>query len=67
MGTHLDHGSGQSEHLRLLPSELSLREIGAELYLSLNTVKTHVRHLYAKLGVQSREAAVARGRERGLV
>jgi LuxR family maltose regulon positive regulatory protein len=53
--------------LRLLPSELSLREIGGELYLSLNTVKTHVRHLYAKLGVQSREAAVARGRECGLV
>ena len=53
--------------LRLLRSELSLREIGAELYVSLNTVKTHSRGIYRKLDATSREEAVARGRELGLV
>ena len=53
--------------LRMLHSPLSLREIGAELYLSLNTVKTHTRNIYLKLGAGSREEAVARGRERGLL
>jgi LuxR family maltose regulon positive regulatory protein len=53
--------------LRLLASELSQRDIGHELYLSLNTVKTHSRRIFGKLGVSSREEAVARGRERGLI
>jgi LuxR family maltose regulon positive regulatory protein len=53
--------------LRLLPSEMSLREIGNELFVSLNTVKTHVRNIYAKLRVRTREEAVARARERGLL
>ena len=53
--------------LRLLPSDLSLREIGNELYVSLNTVKTHVRNIYAKLRVGTREDAVARAREQGLL
>jgi LuxR family maltose regulon positive regulatory protein len=49
--------------LRLMPSQLSLREIGDELYVSFNTVKTHARNIYAKLRVGGREAAVARARE----
>ena len=53
--------------LRLLATELSQREIGHELYLSLNTVKTHARRIFGKLGVTSREEAVVRGRERGLI
>ena len=53
--------------LRLLPSGLSLRQIGAELYVSLNTVKTHVRHIYLKLEAGSRNEAVARARELGLL
>jgi LuxR family maltose regulon positive regulatory protein len=48
--------------LRLLASELSQREIAGELYLSPDTVKTHVRRLYRKLGVASRSEAVARAR-----
>jgi LuxR family maltose regulon positive regulatory protein len=52
--------------LRLLASELSQREIGAELFISLNTVKGHVRSIFRKLGVTTRAAAVARGRELGL-
>jgi ATP/maltotriose-dependent transcriptional regulator MalT len=53
--------------LRLLPSELSQREIGAELVLSVNTVKTHCRNIYTKLQAGSREEAVARALEQGLL
>jgi LuxR family transcriptional regulator, maltose regulon positive regulatory protein len=53
--------------LRLLASELSQRDIGRELYLSLNTVKTHARRIFGKLGVSSRAQAVERGRELGLL
>ena len=53
--------------LRGLASGLSRREIGAELYISLNTVKTHTRELYRKLGVTSREDAVARAEALGLL
>jgi LuxR family maltose regulon positive regulatory protein len=53
--------------LRLLPSGLSQREIAAELYVSFNTVKTHVRSIFAKLGVASRAEAVERARELGLL
>jgi LuxR family maltose regulon positive regulatory protein len=53
--------------LRLLSSQLSLREIGNELYVSLNTIKTHTRNIYAKLRVGSREQAVVRARELGLI
>jgi LuxR family maltose regulon positive regulatory protein len=47
------------EVLRLLDTELSRREIAAELYISFETVKTYVQRLYQKLGVSSRPAAVA--------
>lgn len=53
--------------LRMLPSDLSLREIGAELFLSLNTVKTHTRSLYRRLGVSSRAGAVVRATALGLL
>jgi len=53
--------------LRLLASQLSLREIDNELYISLNTIKTHIRSIYAKLRVASREQALARAREFGLL
>jgi len=53
--------------LRLLASDLSQREIGSELYISLNTVKGHTRSIFRKLGVSSRAEAVARGRELYLI
>jgi LuxR family maltose regulon positive regulatory protein len=53
--------------LGYLPSNLSAREIGAELYLSVNTVKVHTRHIYAKLGVHTRTDAVARARALRLI
>ena len=49
--------------LRFLSSGLSEREIGRELYLSFNTVHSHVKSLYRKLGVSSRAEAVARARD----
>ena len=55
------------EVLRLLATRLSRREIGQRMYVSLNTVKTHQRAVYRKLGVQDRVAAVTRARELGLV
>jgi LuxR family maltose regulon positive regulatory protein len=48
--------------LRLLASDLSQREIGSELYISLNTVKSHTRSIFRKLGVSTRSEAVERGR-----
>jgi len=53
--------------LRLLSSQLSLREIGNELYVSLNTIKTHTRNIYSKLRVGSRDQAVVRARQLGLL
>src|SRR5580765_1002857 len=49
--------------LRLLASDLSLREIAGELYVSLNTVKTHARAIYRKLDATSRKRAVERARD----
>jgi LuxR family maltose regulon positive regulatory protein len=57
----------EQEVLRLLQGTLSLRDIGRELYLSPNTIKTHTRALYRKLGVSDRQDAVARARELGLM
>ena len=57
----------ERELLRLLATRLSRREIGQRLYVSLNTVKTHQRALYRKLGVENRNAAVTRARELGLL
>ena len=59
--------SKELELLRLLPTPLSRREISARLYVSLNTVKTHQRGLYRKLGVTERAEAVKRGRDLGLL
>jgi LuxR family maltose regulon positive regulatory protein len=53
--------------LRYLPTNLTGPEIAGELYVSLNTVRTHLRHLYAKLGTHRRAEAVARARALGLL
>jgi LuxR family maltose regulon positive regulatory protein len=53
--------------LRYLPTKLSVPEIADELYLSVNTVKTHMRHLYDKLGAHRRHEAVEQARALGLL
>jgi LuxR family maltose regulon positive regulatory protein len=49
--------------LRYLPSRLTVREIANELYVSVNTLKFHLKVIYRKLGVTSRAEAAARARE----
>jgi LuxR family maltose regulon positive regulatory protein len=62
-----DHPSAaEMRVLRLLASDLSARQIAAELYISINTVKTHTKALHLKLGTTSREDTVAKAREIGL-
>ena len=53
--------------LRLLPSGMTQREIGATLFLSENTVKTHTRGIYRKLAVATRDEAVTAARAAGLL
>jgi LuxR family maltose regulon positive regulatory protein len=53
--------------LRYLPTNLSAPQIASELHVSHNTVRTHMRHLYAKLGTHRRFDTVERGRSLGLL
>ena len=53
--------------LRLLPSSLTQREIGEQLFLSINTVKSHTQSIFRKLGVESRTQAVAKARKLALL
>jgi LuxR family maltose regulon positive regulatory protein len=53
--------------LRYLPTGLSVTEIADQLYLSVNTVRTHMRHVYDKLGAHRRHEAVERARALGLL
>ena len=53
--------------LKSIADGKSLPQIASELYLGVTTVKTHVQHLYEKLGVSDRAAAVAEAMRRGLI
>jgi LuxR family maltose regulon positive regulatory protein len=53
--------------LRYLPTGLTMPEIAEQLYLSANTVRTHLRHIYQKLGAHHRGEAVDRARALGLL
>ncbi len=54
---------GELRVLRYLPTNLSRREIAAQLSVSVNTIGTHLRSIYAKLHVRDRSSAVQRARE----
>ena len=54
---------GELRVLRYLPTNLSRLEIARDLSISANTVSTHIRSIYAKLGVGDRSAAVRRARD----
>ncbi len=54
------------EVLRTLDSELSGPEIAASLFVSINTLRTHTKNIYSKLGVNNRRAAIRRASELGL-
>jgi LuxR family maltose regulon positive regulatory protein len=74
-GPEADGGPGLREPLshseirvlRYLPTKLSAPEIADQLYVSVNTVKTHMRHVYDKLGVHRRHEAVEQARALGLL
>jgi ATP/maltotriose-dependent transcriptional regulator MalT len=53
--------------LRLLPAPTPQRELASALFVTPNTLKTHLRAIYRKLGAESRDDAVIRARERGLI
>jgi LuxR family transcriptional regulator, maltose regulon positive regulatory protein len=53
--------------LSLLPTQLTAPQIAVRLFLSVNTVKCHVRHIYQKLGVTRRTEAVDAARRAGLL
>jgi LuxR family maltose regulon positive regulatory protein len=55
--------AGELKVLRYLPTNLSRLEIARDLSVSLNTVSTHIRSIYAKLGVRDRSSAVQRARD----
>jgi two-component system, NarL family, nitrate/nitrite response regulator NarL len=57
----------EAETLKLLAEGLNAPDIGKRLHLSTGTVKTHLTHLYEKLGVSDRAAAVAQAMRRGLL
>jgi LuxR family maltose regulon positive regulatory protein len=57
----------EQQILRLLTSHLTTTEMAEELFLSVNTVRTHIKHVYAKLDVHSRTEAVVRAQELGLL
>jgi LuxR family maltose regulon positive regulatory protein len=57
----------EKEVLRLLVTGQTYQEIALTISVSLNTVKTHLKHIYAKLGVSDRRAAAAHARQLGLV
>jgi LuxR family transcriptional regulator, maltose regulon positive regulatory protein len=66
---HLPEPLSQAETrvLRFLQTSLSAPEIARELYVSVNTVRTHMRHLYDKLGAHRRLEAIDRARTLGLL
>jgi LuxR family transcriptional regulator, maltose regulon positive regulatory protein len=49
--------------LRYLPTNMTRPEIARELYVSINTVNTHIRNIYSKLGARDRSSAVQQARE----
>ena len=71
-GTRSVHGQARLTEseirvVRYLPSHLTAQEIAGELHLSVHTVTTHMRHLYAKFGVHRRHEAVDRARILGVL
>ena len=65
-GATADLTQRELEVLRYLPTSLSSAEIAARLYISLNTLKTHLRAIYRKLGVDGRHDAIRRAVDRGI-
>jgi LuxR family maltose regulon positive regulatory protein len=57
----------EMEILSLLPSRSTNTELAERCYVSVNTIKTHMAHIYRKLDVANRNGAILRAREMGLL
>ena len=55
------------EVLNLLPSNLSSNDLASEMHVSVNTLRTHLKNIYQKLGVHSRHAAIEKARSLKLI
>jgi LuxR family transcriptional regulator, maltose regulon positive regulatory protein len=64
---HEPLSQAETRVLRYLPTNLTVPEIAGQLYLSVNTIQTHMRHVYAKLSAHRRHEAVERARVLGLL
>ena len=64
---HLRLSDRELQVLRLLDGELSGPEIARALFVSHNTLRTHTKHIFTKLDVTTRRAAVRRARDEGLL
>ena len=67
MPSHMTLTSAEMQVLHLLPTHLSLGQIGDQLHTSRNTVKSQVAAVYRKLGSSTRTQVVGRGRDLGLL
>jgi LuxR family maltose regulon positive regulatory protein len=65
-GSMLGLSKRELEVARYLPTPLSSAEIAERLYISLNTLKTHLRTVYGKLGATNRREAIERAQEAGI-
>jgi len=63
VGPRTDFSSSELRVLRYLPTNMTRPEIASELYVSINTVNTHLRNIYSKLGARDRSSAVQHARE----
>lgn len=63
----VDLTARELEVLGLLEKGLSKRQVGSELFVAFNTIHSHTRSIYRKLGASSRAEAIARAREQGLL
>ena len=66
-GERMEPTDREVDVLRLLEAGLSKQEIANELFLSFNTIHSHTKSLYAKLDASSRDEAIERARERGIL
>jgi LuxR family maltose regulon positive regulatory protein len=66
-GIGIDLSTREMDILRLIPEDLSNQEIADKLFISLNTVKTHLKNIYLKLETDSRTKTIAKAKELGIM
>ncbi len=67
MNFGIDLSARELETIKLIAADLTNQQIADKLFISLNTVKTHLKNIYLKLEVDNRAKAVAKAKEIGIV